>query len=294
MTVQGPESNPVPPEAVVAPAGDGSLPAPLASGLPSPPVSPAGPRRHWIPYAAAAVAVIVVLSVLALSGVLTRGGGSAGTQYGTPAPYSQAVGPAQTAAATVSGGPWTLRAAFGVAVSASSTGATAGEITGSGCTATAVPGGPSTFSLDATPSNATAGTTAVWIFFATDPTDSETLLTVVTDGVGVPVALVGGASCSNPFVQAATIGDATVVDSTVVAAAIDSAGGSAFLSGHSVQTQSFILLGVSASSGGPEWYVSYSTCPLVSAGGTGTAFTGVFNATSGQVVLAPSAVAANC
>jgi hypothetical protein len=245
--------------------------------------------------AAVVVAVVVVLAVL----VLVEEGNSGGTPsvpLGTAASYSQAWPSAAAEAQAADQGPWTVVAAEGVGLASGISEPDLAEFGGSGCTYTPAQGSPSTLTLLGTPSNATAGTVAAWVFFAKNAGDSAILLIEVSDGTAVPLVVATGSSCVSTFGSLGSIDSTSEVDSTTIAGELGTNGGQTFLAAHAGATQLFVLLGESPATGGaPFWYVTYTTCAFGVASGTGASLTAGYYAASGAQLAPPtSSTSENC
>jgi hypothetical protein len=262
---------------------------------PAPPPPPAGPtppkgrRTMWIAVVAVVVVVVVVIAALVLLMGSNSGGGTSAT-IGMATPYSQALPLAVTADASQSGGPWTLVAGLGLGLASGVVGPNLATLGNSDCVFTPAPGSPSTISFPGTASTAAAGTVATWIFFAKNASASVILWTEVSDGSAAPLELTTGTNCIGSFEELSTISGTSVVDSTVVAAAMNSGGGSGFLLNHTDASQEFGLFGgVTADGDSPVWSVSYTTCAfMATTGGSGTGINAYYNATTGAVLTAPT------
>lgn len=221
-----------------------------------------------------AVAVVVIVLLAVFAGALRLPAPTAGTsvQEGIPLPYSEVSGPAESEQATLPGAPWTPDGVLGFGLATSYRGA-GGLI--SGCTALWQNG--STIEVPATPSDATAGTVAFWAM-ASSNASGDVLLTYVTDLAGAllasnSVVVTGG--CTASFTELGAI-PTPVVDSTVVASATNTGGGSGFLASYPQATELFALLG-------PYWEVQYTTCSPFASGGTGANYVALFWATNGTL-----------
>jgi hypothetical protein len=206
------------------------------------------------------------------------------TVWGTPLAYSQTVGPTSTAQASRSGGPWSPIAVLGIGSPDSPSG---GGGLASGCTTTW--SNSSDLVAPATPGNATAGKAATWLVISSDSGGAK-LMTLVSETSATVVAsnlVEWTGSCLGAFTAGGKIVTAPL-DSSVVGASTNTAGGASFASSHTVVTRAFLLTG-------DLWTVIYTTCDLyASSGGSGSEFVGVFNATSGVSVGTQGAMAAAC
>jgi len=297
-----PAENPLPSEAPVPSAAQPPGPGPPAPPTVPPPVPapllgpvPPRPRRTWIwPVIAVAVAAVVVFAVLFLTGGFGSGGGSS-VPTGTPMSYTQALPVAIAEGQSASGGPWTVVAGEGVGVSTGISGPAPTAFTGSGCTFRAPPGAPASTTVPGTPGNATPGTVAAWVFFATNASMSVVLLILVTDLTASLLDLVSGCSDVSTFTEMGAVTTSNVVDSTAIASELDAAGGASFLANHTVVTHLFVLLGPSAALGGNAyWEAIYSTCQPTAVGGSGTEFSGTYYAASGSVFTSPTTTQIIC
>lgn len=287
-----PEAPPLP-EGVVPGTG---APSTLAPAPPVPPPPSPNRKRIWVAAGAVVVAVVVVLALLFLSGLFNSHGSTSSTPAGTPVPFSEAVPVAITGGEGFSGGPWTIVAAEGIGLKNGVSGPSPASFTSNACTFSTPSGAPASYAVLATPANATAGDVAAWIFFGKNASLNTVLLIEVSNGVAIPMILMSGcASEVSLFASATAISASSVVDSTDVASELDANGGSTFLSNGTVESQLFILIGGSSSTGGqPVWEVSYSTCALTASSGTGSTLAGYYYATSGTPLMAPSETTVTC
>jgi len=258
------------------PQGQGvGPPPPLAppSGYSyAPPPEPPPRRKRGVLLAVVAVVVVVVVIAAAWATLARSSSHWTPAITGKPMLYSQAITPAHATQATEAGSPWTVYAVFGLGMSQSASGG-GGLI--NGCST--VWENSSTFTLPATPSNATGGQVAGWIVLSGDAAGNM-LMTFVNDLSGTIVAsnaIVFSGSCTSTFKE---FGAATTspVDSSTVVASAGSHGGSNFLSGHSGATTILALLG-------PYWEVEYTTCSFLYPSGSGTQYVGIFYAGNGTL-----------
>ena len=291
----GAPASPLPPSGTT-PGGVPPVAPTSTPGVPPPPLPPSR-RKPWaLVGGGVAAVVVVILAVLFATGVFSSSsGGSSTGPTGTPLSYDQVVPTAQNVAYYASAGPWTLAVAEGVGISSAVSGPNIAGAVGGGCTATPVTNAPSSLTLLATPSNATPGTVADRIFYATNSAATQVLLIVVNASAGAAFVVVTGCSEVATFATYSPIGSAGVVDSTAVATSFDQAGGSNFSSSHSVSTRLFDLFGASsATHGNPAWAVAYSTCAFSATSGTGEELMGAYDASTGTAIELPSPFAQNC
>ncbi|MCI4343176.1 MAG: hypothetical protein L3J92_03550 [Thermoplasmata archaeon] len=280
-----PGVNPATPEAATIPSAP--PPAPTA---PSPPKSR---RNVWIAVAAIAVVAVVVIAIFVL--MIGSNSGGSNPNFGTPAPYSQAIVTGTSGALSASGGPWTIVAAEGLGLSGGITSPNLDSIGQSGCDYTPSPGAPTTVSFPGTPSNASAGELSTWIFFAKNTAASAILLIEVSDGSATPLVTATGASCITTFTSLGAINATGVLDSPAIASELNQGGGATFLQNHTGATEVFILLGGdSATSGNPTWTLLYSTCAFTATSGSGTEITANYYAVTGTGLSGPTTQAQSC
>jgi hypothetical protein len=280
-----------PPAPLVDPGPPGSTPAP---GIPPPPPPPNSRKNLYIAIGAVVVVVVVVIALLAVLGVFNSSSPASGPM-GSPLPYSQAIGPAQTSANTTQGGPWTIVAAEGIGIANGISSTNSEGVVGGSCTFTPVADSPSEVTIPGTPGNATGGSVAFWIFFATQTNSSAILLLSVTANAILPWGTITGSECSHAFGDLGGISNQRLIDSTTAAADLDSNGGTAFLSNHTGVSQEFILFGAEeATSNVAAWDVTYTTCGLTATSGSGYEITAAFLATTGAIFEGPTSEAITC
>jgi hypothetical protein len=267
---------PVPPLPSAAPAEGQNPPWPAFPGRPATPAYGVAPRRA-VRTVIAVVAVIVVVAVVAalLWYVETHGPSSStgANVSGTPLLYSQAIGKAQTAQASMAGAPWTVDSVLGFGLARSYEGE--GGLV-SGCTVLWET--TSTIVVPLTPASASPGELSAW-FVASSNLSGDVLLTVVSETSGSVVATNGvefDGGCTSSFTRAGSV-PASPVDSSTVVSSADAIGGSRFLAAY---PHSSTLLGLL----GPYWTVDYTTCNLLAPSGAGTQFAAVFYAGNGTLV----------
>lgn len=238
------------------------------------------------------VAVAVVLAVLFFAGVFSPSKSSS-VPDGTPSAFSTAVAVAATEGQSAIGGPWTIVAGDGIGISNGLTQPNWEFVGSSGCTFTPIPGGSSQVTILGTPSSASPGQVATWIFFERNASQQAILLAAVNNGQAEPLILVSGCSTVGTFASLGALSATADVDSTTVAASFDTSGGSSFLTSHPGATQQFIIVG--GTSGNPgAWEVTYSTCTLPATGGTGSWLSGYYYANTGNVLTSPTSGSGNC
>ena len=241
------------------------------------------------------MAAVVVLAVLVVAGVFNSGTSGSSVPDGTPAAYSNAVAAAIRTENTVTGAPWVVVAGIGVDVSSGISQPNAGSFVGNGCTYTAPPGASTTATVLGTPSNATPGKVATWIFFAKNAPGNEVLMMIVNNGNATPADIVTGCSGVSTFAAEGGITAANVIDSTAVATEFDASGGSGFLANYTSVTELFVILGNSSSWGDyPVWEASYTTCSLLAVGGTGSFLVAYYHADSGSLLQGPLSTQHSC
>ncbi|MGP8072591.1 MAG: hypothetical protein ACLPZM_05630 [Thermoplasmata archaeon] len=254
---------------------------------------PPPPRRTLLVVIVAVVVVLLVVGFLALTGVFTPGSGHNGQGLTEPpVSYSQVASVGADAVQGEIGGPWTLVAVEGFGLSSSASGAVVSGTLDDGCTAYPAPGAPSAGTLPATPTGSPPGTSALWMFLATN--DSEDVLIVaVTWNASAPIFIISG-SCTGQFTDLGSLAGLSVVNSTQVALAANGDGGSTFLADNPGAFQSFVLLGPGVDGSDlPYWAVEYNTCGLATTG-TGSQIVGVYDAENGAEVAAPTTSSVDC
>ncbi|HYA70409.1 MAG TPA: hypothetical protein VEH28_03480 [Thermoplasmata archaeon] len=273
-----------------------SPPPPTFPGAAPPPSPLTPPRRSWIWIAVVVAAVvIVVLAVLFVAGVFSSNAGTSSVPDGTPVPYSKAVAVAISEGQVAVGGPWTVVVGLGIGVSSGLSEPLGPALTGNGCAYANPPGAPSSVVIPGTPSNATPGEVASWVFLAKNVSGTVILMMFVSDGTASPVSYVTGCSGVASFSAESAINATNVVDSTTIAASLDASGGSAFLANHTSATKMFVILGAGSAFGGSAfWEASYSTCGFGAVGGSGAAFVAYYYASSGSIFNGPTSSQITC
>jgi hypothetical protein len=263
--------------------------APSAPGNVSPPSYPPAPRRgRWVlPTIVAVVVVVAVIAALFATGIVRFG--AANSSNPTYETFSQARSVAQSGSGSVSGGPW--YAVFGAAlvtplgVVEPTTNLTSMTST-TNCNLTWPNGVPSSIAVPATPSSASAGTSAYWAFGLKN-ISGDLLIEVVSSGTASDLLTLTGGDCATYGSILVTF-PSGIVDSPAIIAAANGVGGTAFLAAHpgasevwgAVGGESFLGFGI-----GPEWYVEYSTCSLTSTtASTGAIFNATLGGTTGAVI----------
>lgn len=284
--------SPWPSSGGAAPAYPGSAPigtpSPEAAYPTIPPAYPPvaaypTPTRRSRKRLYAIVAGVVAVAVILILVVVLHPPVKPSNIVGTPVPESMVVGPAEKAAALMSGGPWTIDAVLGLGLPSSYSGV-GGLITN----CSTVWENSSSIELPSTPSSATPGEEAFWLVAMTNASE-DALLIDVHDISGVLVAsngVVVHGSCTSSFTVLGAV-PSTVIDSTSAAAAADAAGGSTFLHDYPGTTIMLELLG-------PSWIVLYTTCNLMAPSGTGNVFEAAYWATNGTVLVSPQTTSMNC
>jgi hypothetical protein len=245
--------------------------------------------KVWAALAAVVVVVVVVL-VLVLSGVLAPSG-SKGPGAGS---FSGSRGPAQSAANSAAGGPWTLLLVLGVAThgaysgSASNVTGIASSVSGSSCTYTPSVGAPSSIS-EAGVGNVSQGGADAWIYMYTNANGSVLLVTV-TGSAATVIGTIAGSSCDLAYSGFTPIPSSGIIDSTTASADAGAAGGYAFLAAHPAANATFALIGgysIAGTSIGATWAIEYLTCALSGAGpSSAPGFLAIVSATTGDVLQA--------
>jgi hypothetical protein len=283
------------PSAAAPESTEPSATTPMSPPVPPEPPAPPHRRNQWIAVGAVVVVVIVVVAVLAFTLTGGPGTGGGGIPLGTPATYGQTVPIASSEGQLASGSPWTIVAAEGLYLPSGISGPDFNVFGGSGCTYTPAPGSPGTIVLPGTPTNATPGAVATWMFFAKNTALNTILLIEVSNGVAAPLVTATGSACVATFTDLGTITATSAVDSSAVAASLNAGGGTAFLQSHPGAVELFVLLGSSAADAGePVWSVSYTTCAFAASSGTGSEITALFNATSGDAFSGPTSQSESC
>ncbi len=300
MGAPDPSSSTVPPPGVLyqpsgSPGPPPSTPFPVTAppGAAPPVPLPPSHRKLWIGIlGAVAVVIVIVLAVLFVTGAFSS---HASGPTGTPLAYSQALSPAQSVSVNETGGPWTLVAAEGIGVKSAVSAPNIAGTVGSGCTSSLATGAPASYTMDATPSSATPGEVAAWVFIAANPSNDTLLLIGVNASSAVPLGLVSNCSSISEFTGMGPIVGLTVVNATVVAASFNLNGGSSFLRSTSVSYQAFVLFGNSSLFNGEAlWVVLYSTCSLTATSGTGTLLAATYTATTGANLTSPTQEPEDC
>jgi hypothetical protein len=282
---------PASPEPMQAPAGPSAAPGQPTAPTPGPmpaPLPPPPKKKTWlIAVVAVVVVVVVVVGALAASGILNPKSSSGPNIIGPAISYSSSAPSGTSTVGNTSGGPWTWIGAEGWNISTSESNPSYNSLgNGAGCTWSAVAGAPSTIVFAATPSNATPGTAATWVYVAVNGAGN---VLFVIDALGTTYAAVEGSTgCGASFSGTANLSGIHVVDSTKVAASADSNGGSAWLCAHSGATEAFILVGVAEDGTTVAgWDVEYTTCSFGSASGSGDVYSALFDASSGALLETP-------
>jgi hypothetical protein len=242
---------------------------------------------------AVAVAAVVLLALFAL-GLFGGSSSPSSSPSGAPLSFESAFGRGESEARAATGSPWTVVAAEGLGIASGVSGWNLGTVLGGGCSVSPAPGAPAVISLLGTPSNATSGEVAEWLFFATNASDSAVLMIAVTASSSAPISIGTGSSCLGTFLAFPALNGSAVVDSTVAARAFDSGGGAAWAQNHSVLSRTFVLAGSAAEPGVFVWVVSYSTCNFATSGGSGLELTGGIDASSGALLGSPAQSATSC
>lgn len=254
--------------------------APPAYGTPlqyGPPVVPSHRRRNAA-IALGAVAVLVAVIVV-LSVALPHGGSGAANVFGTPVPYSATVSPISTADAAVPGGPWTPVVVFGLGLPSSLTGSISNGGLGDDSCSPIWTGAETLATFPATVWGSEPGDVASWTVFSSNG-DGDVLFSAASEISGTTVQAdayeVEAGSCLTGF-SSFTAVTASPVDSTTAASAAGPNGGSSFLAANSGATIELLLTG-------DVWAIVYTTCGFDATSGTGSAFIGEVNATTGAWV----------
>ena|GEM_PF-2848596 len=239
--------------------------------VPGPPTPPPIGRTAQVYAVSAAGAVAVVLIVLVA--LMAAGLGPwAPTPPGGPETFANARGPATAAANAFSASGWEVIGAAGFASPVSVSLPTANftsSVVGTGCTLDTTPSLPAALAI-AAQSNVSTGAASAWIFVFKSTTGAGGLIVGVDNGRAAVWGALSGTLCATAFGFVTSL-DASIADSSAVAAAVNRAGGTAFLRGA---PQAYALYsisgGVSAfltSSIASNWGVSYVDCPVT--GGSG-------------------------
>lgn len=208
--------------------------------------------------------------------VFTSSGGGA-----TPTVWSQAEGIAAAAAAGYGGGGWTP--ALGAA-GATSTAVTVGisnftSFTSSCNTTTWIGVMPSSVTIPATPASASSGASAFWLVVFGQSSSGKVLVSYVSGENATLLYTASGGDCTY-ITYVSTSGS---IDSPAAVNDANAAGGSAFLSSHTVLERSFVLSGSYVPLYYGAWLIEYSTCSPTQSSGTGTSWNATVNPMTGQV-----------
>jgi hypothetical protein len=242
----------------------------------------------------AVVALVIVLALVA-GGVFN----STSSNPATPT-YSRAVGPANQAAAPVSGGPWQLVAAIGYDAPAALSVPT-GSAAGANCTYTGAGSGtvPASLYVPAFHGSLSSGESPWWGMIYTQRATHQILLVQVLNGSAQAIAI-GSGPCALPFQNFTTV-PSNVVDSSVAASAAWSNGGSAFAAAHGSLNLSMEmgLIGGGSLGGlpiGAFWVIQLTPCGAFGTGGLSGSqpdFEAFVDAETGNVTFA-SATTTQC
>ena len=220
----------------------------------------------------------VIVAALAAGGVLHLGS----TNSGPPADetFSQALGTAEAGAAKQAGGPWTAvgGAALVSTLEVTEPAANLSTLNGlTGCNLTWIGGPPTILTVPATPTGTPTGASAFWSFALKNGTDAL-LVETVSQGSAAGLLTLSGGDCATAGADFDAFSNG-MPDSPTILAAVNAAGGSAFLNAHANASElwavvgGFTFLGISTV---PEWDVEYTSC---SATASPTQVGAVFNAT---------------
>lgn len=271
------------------------LPFFVPPSTPPPIPPPPSHRRLWIVVGAVAVVVVIVLAIVLATGMFSPHSGGPTGPEGPPLSYVQVVSAALSVGATEAGGPWTLVVAEGIGLTNAVSAPNLGGTFGSGCSASLVSGAPTTYTVDATPSNAIPGEVSGWLFIAANAYTGALLMIGVNASSAVPLGLISGCSTVSQFLTMGTITGLPVVNETAVAASFDQQGGTSFLADHTVGYRAFVLLGSSSQYNGQAvWAVIYTTCVVLASGGTGTSIVAAYTAATGVSIVPPTQEATTC
>lgn len=232
------------------------------------------------------VAVIVVTGIVALT---LRGTESA--PNGAVPPYSSASRAAGQVVSGVPGGPWDLVVAAGLGLTAPAL-APVNSTLGSNCTYNSPLGGPppSSVFVPRYGGGFDSGGSPWWGMIYFQSTSHQALLVEVLNG-SARATLIASGGCTDTFQSYGSI-PGNVVDSSAVATAVQTAGGSAFLSEHA-QEKFNRVLGLAGGgtacilTSGPCWLVEYTPCnPLSSSNPAGSQpeFLALVNGLTGAVI----------
>lgn len=262
--------------------------SPTASGAPSAPGRPpASSRPRRLGGVVAVVVVVAVAAVALLAGLWAAGWiPGSGPASSTAVSYSTAATVAASASAGYERGGWQLIQAFGFMLHAGSS--LQLPSFGPVCPMHAAPGMNGASAMFPGYGNPGAGVSPGWEMLFRN-SSGTLLLVLVLNG---KAQVVGDAYGSNCLLYPFTRGIPTsVLDSTAVVAAINVAGGSAFLASHSSVSSVVGLTGGTTIHAFPSppvnatWGVMYTSCGMgPEMMGTGAAFLGWANATSGVVL----------
>jgi hypothetical protein len=229
------------------------------------------------------VAVIVVLT-LVLTGVIPLpSGGSSGPVR--PTSFVAADATADSLAADIQGGPWSL-----IFVSAMDVTTAYSYLIGSNCPFISGSGSDSTSSYTGSYSN---GLLADWLFAYLDPSTTQTLFVAVNGGEAFFLAIASNTvSCGQHGPLPPSYVPATVEDTTQVATTLlGSLQTQRFLANETSANASYMLINLGGGAGW-VWDVSYETCSLAGmVPPVGSEVQAIVNATSGKIVELSSAAA---
>jgi hypothetical protein len=229
------------------------------------------------------VVVVLVVAALFLGGVVHLGAPSTTGPAGVPlSSYSAALGPAQSLAATLGGGPWTLAVVVGLDLTS-----TYHPSSSSGC----VLSGSSGYTpIPGYTGNYSTGRLSSWGFVYSNPTATVEMGISVENGQAVDVGTAtAGGSCK---ISSLTLGSAAskVVDSTQVASnALENPTVDSYISTHATANVSLGLVNEGGSDG-TVWGLSYTQCnpANLTSPPTGTRVDELFNATTGTILTTVS------
>jgi hypothetical protein len=240
------------------------------------------PRYGLLVGIAIGVAIVLVLSVLLVTGVIPIG--PAATAKG-PQTFAQAYALAQANASSYPGGPWKLAFAAGLAPSERESSTFNTSALGSllsECTAHLTPFGSGPITVGAYRGSSTSGEATGWVF-AFVGSGGEVLVSLDTNGT---LGTLANLDCPELTLASAFLSPIpTSLSSAAAAQAAWTAGGSAFVAQNPNGTEAFVVessVSDGLESGGGTWTVAYTGCTPVDAatGQSASELVVVLNATT--------------
>lgn len=288
-----------------SPAPPAPTSPPAASAPPTTSLPPIRPRKsHTGALIGGAVVIIVVLAVVGLGvagvipipGLHSNGGGGGGSSpSGVPSTFAAAWAQANQSVKAFSSSNWATYFAAGVAtpIPLSQSSEVLTNQSDASCTATAVPGYPSTVNVPAA-SPTTSGLASLWLFAYGNP--SELVIVVDNGASAIPFVTLTG-SCVSSFSTYFQPVSPSVINSPQVTLDARSNAGS-FLAANSNITTLYSILGeldVYGYTVPSLWSLTYTTCSLAQgAATTGNTFNATLVPTTGVVTSSHTANNSTC